>query len=104
MRIRLCHGKLTYQLLYLFMVRLKRTAFWQSFLLFIYERRDEDMLKKRRTILNKATVFLVAVIMAFVGLTPAAAFADDAARSYLESNYITAVSYTHLTLPTICSV
>ena len=47
------------------------------------------MLKKRRTILNKATVFLVAVIMAFVGLTPAAAFADDGARSYLESNYIT---------------
>ena len=41
------------------------------------------MLKKRRTILNKATVFLVAVIMAFVGLTPAAAFADDGARSYL---------------------
>ena len=35
------------------------------------------MLKKRKIFLRKATVFLVAAIMAFVGLTPAAAFADD---------------------------
>ncbi|MDD6190494.1 MAG: hypothetical protein PUB75_02765, partial [Firmicutes bacterium] len=47
------------------------------------------MLKNRKTILKKATVFLVATIMAFTGLMPAAAFADDDARSYLESNYIT---------------
>ena len=35
------------------------------------------MLKKRKTILRKATIFLVAAMMAFVGLTPATAFAED---------------------------